>query len=390
MGPAPDALDWMVDAGAVGVSAFFCLSGFILAYCYGDHRFQTWRCYFAFIGRRCARLLPVYWLSQLMCVGVEVNSVKAYGWDVWSVLHWLSLATGTNTWWPWPESDLLRGAPMLNGTLYALSFVLFFYVACPPLMRAMRWCVGVERLSELPNSKSTFRLLLLWLLCIASMWPLMLATLHDADGVFAWKIAPYPRMGEFGLGLVTAALYISIRNRRQQLANQQLLQGADEVRAQPQYTLIERLAQSPLLHSPLTLDIVMAASVLLVMLLALPSLRRPSFMQNGNWLAPVISLIILLLALSDSADGRSASRGVVGWLLTRPITLELGAMSFCFYAFHMVPVVYSLSIGLPLQQSAAVEFCAAVGLAWLGYKYVETLVYAALSSRLPVCRCHKG
>ena len=80
---------------------------------------------------------------------------------------------------------------------------------------------------------------------------------------------------------------------------------------------------------------------------------------------------------------------LVNWLLTRPVALELGAMSFCFYAFHYVPIVYAESIGLPPNRSAAIEFCAAVGLAWMGYKYVETPVYNALSALLPACRCHK-
>ena len=132
-------MGWMVDAGAVGVSAFFCLSGFILAYCYGDHRHITWRCYFAFIGRRYARLLPIHWLSQLMCFGVEVNNVTRYGKDVWTVLHWLALATGMNAWLPWPEYDLSatpssRVVFIPNCTLWALPCVLFFYVTMPVRM----------------------------------------------------------------------------------------------------------------------------------------------------------------------------------------------------------------------------------------------------------------
>ena len=59
---------------------------------------------------------------------------------------------------------------MLSQTLWALSVVLFFYLVHPLLMRAMRWCVGVDRLGELPNSRSTPRLLLLWALCAAPVW----------------------------------------------------------------------------------------------------------------------------------------------------------------------------------------------------------------------------
>ena len=64
-------------------------------------------------------------------------------------------------------------------------------------------------------------------------------------------------------------------------------------------------------------------------------------------------------------------------------------MSFCFYAFHFVPIVYQQSLGIPVNRSVAVEFCAAVGMAWLGYRYVETPVYSWLSGKLPACYCHK-
>ena len=391
----PDAVSWLVSAGAVGVSTFYCLSGFILAYCYGDHRYNTWRCYFAFIGRRYARLLPIYWLSQLMCLGTEVNGVKRYGWNGWSVLHWLALATGTQLWFPWPEYELsvypayYRGKFLLNRSLWALSVVLFFYVTFPLLMRAMRWCLGVERLSELPNSKSTSRLLLLFALCSAAVWLPLGLTMHNEDLNFALLTLPYFRLGEFGLGMVAAGMYISVHNRQQQ---QPQLQRETELEApaqQQQTALIDRLAATPLLNSPLVLDIVMSATILLVILLARPSLKQQALFAAGNWLAVLLGYIILLLALSSSTTNSGRWGGAYKWLLTRPVVLELGAMSFCFYAFHVVPDTYTESLNLPPQRSVAVEFCAAVGLAWLGYKYVETPVYGWLSARLPVCRCHK-
>ena len=157
---ADDIIGWMVDGGAVGVATFFCLSCFILAYCYGNHRFHTWRCYFSFIGRRYARLLPIYYISQLMCLGDQVNAVRQYGWDGWTVLHWLALATGTQFWFYWPAYELTprsqyRGLSVLNRTLWAISAVLFFYVSMPVLMRVIRWYIGVDRLNDLPRGHST-------------------------------------------------------------------------------------------------------------------------------------------------------------------------------------------------------------------------------------------
>ena len=384
-----DMFGWMVHGGAVGVSTFFCLSGFILAYCYGDHLFDTWRCYWSFIGRRYARLLPIYYLSQLMCMGEQVNSVKEYGWDGWSVLHWLALATGTNMWFPWPEYEpsaepQWRGFFMLNITLWALSVVLFFYVTMPVLMRAIRWFIGVDRLSELPRGNSTSRLVLLYAFFTALVWIPLLVTWNDTAVLYF----PYTRVAEFALGVVAAALYLSIRQRQQQQQNSIDVTLSSQCETSP---LLDYLASTPLLNSPLVLDIITALTVVLVILLSLPVVHLPLFFETGSWLAVLLCYMLLLLALTGTPNtgGKQARSGVVNWLLTRPVVLELGAMSFCFYAFHFAPIVYAESIGLPPNRSAAIEFCAAVGLAWMGYKYVETPVYNALSAWLPACRCHK-
>ena len=387
---AVDTWGWMVGAGAVGVSTFFCLSGFILAYCYGDHRFHTWRCYWAFISRRYARLLPIYYLSLIMSLGQQVNAVRQYGWDGWTVLHWLAFATGTHQWFPWPEYQPSRyprgrGMSMLNPTLWALSVVLFFYVSMPVLMRAIRWYIGVDKLSDLPRGYSTSRLLQLFVLFSVLIWIPLIATPIDVTWIL---FMPYTRIAEFALGVVAAALFVSIRQRQQE----QQRDADSSVAAQQggSKTLIDHLASTPLLNSPIVLDVVAGLTILLVILLALPSVQLPLYFSEGNWLAPVLFYIILMLALTSSSNTpKSGRQGIFSWLLTRPVVLELGAMSFCFYAFHYVPLTYAESIGLPPNRSAAIEFCAAVGLAWMGYRWVETPVYNLLSARLPSCRCHK-
>ena len=391
-----------MNGGAIGVSTFFCLSGFILAYCYGDHRFDSWRCYGSFIGRRYARLFPIYVISQLMSLGREVRTVKQHGMNSWTVPHWLAFATGTHNWFPWPEYSVgetpyARGSDMMNPTLWALSVVLFFYASMPLLMRAGRWFVGVDRLSELPRGKSTSRLLWLCVLCTAHIWTALGVEMYT--GIWFLSDLPYFRLGEFGLGMTAAALFLSIRVRQQQQQQQQqhehdVEQAAGSAQHEQGQSLIDRLAATPLLHSPLVLDAVTGATILLVILLALPYVSRPPALDSGNWAACLLCYIILALALTSSSPGTTTTKagrsgGVLSWLLTRPVLLELGAMSFCFYAFHVIPIAYALSIGIEPNRSVAIEFCAAVGLAWLGYKFVETPVYHYLSARLPSCRCHK-
>ena len=340
---AVDTLGWMVNGGAVGVSTFFCLSGFILAYCYGDHRFHTWRCYWAFISRRYARLLPIYYISQLMCVGRDVDMVRQYGWDGWTVLHWLALATGTQFWWYWPVYEpsarpQSRGMSMLNPTLWALSVVLFFYVSMPVLMRAIRWYIGVDKLSELPRGNSTSRLLQLFVLFSIVVWVPLVATPTDS---LAYNVhVPYTRIAEFALGVVAAALYLSIRQHQKQ---QHDIESTGSAQQHGGGMLIDYLASTPLLNSPIVLDVVTGLTILLVILLGLPSVQLPPLFGAGSWLASVLCYIILMLALtgtpsSDSKYGparrvqlaahspRSAGAGRHVVLLLR---LPHGARSVC-------------------------------------------------------------
>ena len=385
LGPGSvDMLGWMVGAGAVGVSNFFVLSGFILAYCYGDHRFDTCRCYWSFIGRRYARLFPIYLLSQLMCVGEQVNTVRKYGTNVWTYLHWAAYLTGTDRWMVWPEYELSdnpawRGMRAFNPSMWALSCVLFFYVTMPVLMRVIRWYVGVDRLSELPRGRSTSRLLHLVVLCVVVMAVWLL--IGQYTGVLIILYIPYSRVWEFALGLVLAALHLSITARhKQQLGDHGLTSAAapDDTDRPLNY-----LASTPLLNDPLALDVVMALTIALVILLALPTIDLPQCFATGTWLAGVIGYIILTIALTNGKGG------LLNRLLSTRLLQELGSMSFCFYAFHYVPLIYAESIGLPANRSAAIELCAGIGLAWLGYRYVETPVYVYLSSKLPSCRCHR-
>ena len=81
----------------------------------------------------------------------------------------------------------------------------------------------------------------------------------------------------------------------------------------------------------------------------------------GSWQAFALSYITALLALTSTDGNTMRSGGAFSWLLTRSFVVELGAMSFCFNAFHFVPFPYARAIGLPATQSAAVEFCAVVG-----------------------------
>lgn len=52
----------LINEFHVGVSLFFVLSGFLIAYTYEDKPLQSSAAYFKYIVIRCARILPLYWL----------------------------------------------------------------------------------------------------------------------------------------------------------------------------------------------------------------------------------------------------------------------------------------------------------------------------------------
>jgi peptidoglycan/LPS O-acetylase OafA/YrhL len=122
----PDILAaWMVLSGSTAVSAFFCLSGFIMVYNYGSHAFDSRTCYLSFLGKRYARLMPLYWLSQLLAVGAVVQTARSEGVNEWSVMHYIATVLGINTWLPWPNipanGGIRRGTVIFNAALWTIQ-----------------------------------------------------------------------------------------------------------------------------------------------------------------------------------------------------------------------------------------------------------------------------
>lgn len=111
--------------GAAGVSFFFVLSGFVLAWSSrpGD---TTW----SFYRRRAARVVPAYWVACLLSFPV----ILIEGWDL---SHRLRMAlpqfTLLQTWWP--DDSLNFGG---NGVGWSLSAEVFFYLMFPAVIVVAR------------------------------------------------------------------------------------------------------------------------------------------------------------------------------------------------------------------------------------------------------------
>ena len=382
--PLPDLVfPAALVSGSVAVSGFFILSGFILGYNYGDHAFTTRACYWSFIGRRYARLMPIYLLAQLACVGMEVRAAHSDGVSGTLVVHWLTLLTATNTWWPWRSWEL-------NPSLWSVSTELCFYLLFPAFLRIIRRLVHADRLSTVSSgSTATRRLLAMWVVVGAlSLLPSVAVVVSSYDerveAVMYRK--PWSRLNEFLLGIVSVALFTAVCNHQQ-------LQGrATTTTATTDDAWLHWLSSTSLLHSRWTLDLVTVASAVVLIVVGLPeSGFTTSFLtHNPGTFAPILAYAILLMACTTCTPLTIQNRrhGAVSYLLTSSLVSQLGVVSFCLYAFSAVPVFWPLSLGIaPPLTSNIVGFCAALGMAVLGHYYVEKPTYKSLTARLPHCAC---
>lgn len=80
----------LINEFHIGVSLFFVLSGFLLAYTYGDKPAQNKKEYFKYIIVRCGRILPLYWLIlTAFYLDPEFGNLK-FSFLTYSLLHGFS------------------------------------------------------------------------------------------------------------------------------------------------------------------------------------------------------------------------------------------------------------------------------------------------------------
>lgn len=275
----PGVVGAVIDHGYIGVTAFFVLSGFILAWNYmrGDAPVR-WR---AFWAARVARIYPVYLVGLVLALPHFLYSIgraagPSAGQGVASVVSALTL---TQAWVP-------SLACQLNCPGWSLSAEAFFYLAFPliaallvrqPPWRVLAIAVGAGFV--------TFGApLVLWQLHATVAGP-------DAAGLW-WN--PAARLPEFLLGVAMGRLYRSRLERRRARAPWGAIAAAS-----------------------------MAAVVALCAVAWHPVAER---VLTGGGTAVLFALLILALA-------RGAGR--IGRLLAHPVMLRLGEASYALYILHV-------------------------------------------------------
>ncbi|MEU9359107.1 acyltransferase [Streptomyces sp. NPDC048301] len=311
-------LPWISDLawyGRTGVTFFFVLSGFVLAWTY-DGKSVPARVFF---WRRFARIWP------LMAVSVVASMA------VWHLLGTPVSFRGAaanlglvNTWVP--VQQYIKGG---NPAAWSLSDEAWFYLLFPallalPLLRSARgrvWCVVI--------------------LCAASVAAWLSGSFFDDPAVRTWAIDYFPptRTIQFVLGVVTG--------------------------------LALKRGWRPPVGLPVAIALAVAAHIALV-----PWHRA---VPDGLWYGPYSAsqlltapLFALLVAAAATADLEGRRTGLGG-----PWMIRLGHWSFAWYLFHEIVIrAYLGHLGKPVGETAVLTvwltvLAISLTIAAIAYQWIE-------------------
>lgn len=177
--------------GFVGVSFFFVLSGFIIAYNYQQKLTEGTTTKRKFWVARFARVYPLHWLTLLLAalLGGYVVTTGAADW----CRHFLASFTLTQAYVP--RADYFFS---FNSPSWSLCCEQLFYF-CFPLL--------------IPLARNYKRLLLFFILCAL----LVIAGMHftpEADIKGYWYVNPITRFPDFIVGMLLFRLYSYLKDRR--------------------------------------------------------------------------------------------------------------------------------------------------------------------------------
>jgi peptidoglycan/LPS O-acetylase OafA/YrhL len=171
---ARNGLSHVFAQGFVGVSFFFVLSGFILAW---THRPDDTAA--RFYRRRAARVLPAYWVALSFAVTVDA----AFGWGqtIWEILPSVPALQAL-----FPDERVIFAG---NTVGWSLSAEVFFYAMFPLLLIVMR------------SRPARRALLAVALLAIGVMPTVLPGSDGSTHGYWVIYVLPLQRLAEFILGI---------------------------------------------------------------------------------------------------------------------------------------------------------------------------------------------
>lgn len=286
--------------GYATVAFFFVLSGFILAYNYSNRSFQSRSDYIKFFAARIARIYPAYIGAIFLALPFLIIRIiqQDYSFYEWKQAFLLFPATLVmlHAWIPFWLDNFAN----INGPGWSLSVELFLYVMFPFLLLIFM------------RLKSLVLLFLLPLLCFAGMAGIIyfeythfgkailmssVQSLEVPGGGISWQMLvntiPPIHLPQFAVGIIGGVLFVRLR------------------------FLITNYSW-----------LVWFVAIFIAWVFATDHFSSRA-LQTGFMAVPY--MLLLLLAASD--------RGMFSRLLSHPLLVRLGDISYCIYIFAF-PIEY--------------------------------------------------
>jgi peptidoglycan/LPS O-acetylase OafA/YrhL len=275
--------------GASGVTFFFVLSGFIMAYTYRD-KFQSLdgNELKSFYIKRLSKVYPLHVLTFLISIP-------------------LMYATNFETNFPSALLNvfLMQSYFPIGGQIFAfnalswfLSDIVIFYLATPFLI------FGLHKIRARENTTLLWTTLILVFIGETSL-AYMVKDHMEMYSVGWWfiYISPWARIFDYAAGLISGLIFVSIQKNPQTNASR------------VGYSFLEIAAL-----------VIFAAAVYSYRYLPFRSFKI------GTYYIPFSIFLIFIY---------SFQKGWISWLLSRNILVHLGGLSFTFYMCHQLMITYT-------------------------------------------------
>lgn len=331
-----------------GVSFFFVLSGFILSLVYGeklkesgDNSVRRFRAVCAFIVARFARIWPLHVATLLL---VAFLLPEKWNQEFSPVTLFASLCL-IQSWIPINDVSFA-----LNGVSWSLSAELFFYLSFPFLI------VNYEKRWFRNSLLALYLMASLACLCAAMGFPELVGnsvSIHEL-----MYVSPLSRVFEFSLGI---AAYALARRLHLKLRGVETGVGASAFKSGLFFSLLE--------VGVLGLGVFLAyrstrisSFVAGAMDSLWPGLKAPLnlWLMHGGSVALVFALVIVVF---------SFGKGLLSKILSRPLLVYLGEISFSIYLSHRLLLHYYYN------HFATVDGVMPMALYWLVLLSVSHLLY---------------
>lgn len=392
-------LQWVAVTGQSGVGLFFCLSGFIMVWVYGNCKFTSYRCYFSFIGRRIARLLPLYYFSMALSI-YDARCMWSSD-SPCSGLDWFAIAITIipiRSWTVFNISNVLWNPP-----LWSVQTEFFFYMVFPFLLRLARYILDTDSLTSLAENqyrkRAMKRIGMMFLIAtFLSAIPIIVrfATPDNPNmsiffrGQTVAYYTPYARVPEFFLGMLTAIVFIIYTTKDSNEQSDEnpttALIAKDETRQRNKTTSwFQQFRANYKLHY-IYLEIYFALQIAFFFLIHSPALGRTKHFTKYDEIL-IYGPAIGLLMCSNLYLYAKFPWTIVSQILVTTAFINMGDISYAFYCLvEALPKLSVVALGV-VETSATMRFWSGIGIAAFAHYYLEIIIYNWANKKLPKCTC---